>query len=219
MADDQNPDVSRRRGASTRERAQQVALRLFTEQGYEATSLRQIADELGINKASLYYWFDGKEAIVQSLLDQRGDEAEELLAWVRAQPASPNLIRDAVTRWVDSFTEEKLQGIRVLAANPLLVAGSALAGSARAGSGGGDRPRVGTGLSQLAEVLSDLLPEQTSESVVLLRMGLLSINAAVQASASASTTPADDAAIIAAARRMARLTVDSLLPTSTRPGD
>ena len=111
------------RGAQTRIRAQQVALRLFTEQGYEATSLRQIAAELGINKASLYYYFDGKEAIVQSLLDQRGDEAEALLTWVRAQPPSPDLPTAAVLRWVDSFTAEKLQGIRFLAANPLLLAG------------------------------------------------------------------------------------------------
>ena len=65
---------ARGRGARTREAAQRVALRLFTEQGYEATSLRQIADELGINKASLYYHFDGKEAIVQSLLDHAGNK-------------------------------------------------------------------------------------------------------------------------------------------------
>lgn len=189
--------TERRRGARTRERAQQVALRLFTEQGYEATTLRQIADELGINKASLYYYFDGKEAIVQSLLDQRGDEAEELLAWVREQPATPALIGEAVTRWVDSFTHEKLQGIRFLAANPLLLAGS------RAGA----EPRVGTGLTELADLLSERLPDQAPENAVLLRMALLSINAAVQA---AATTTADDAATMAAARRVARLVTREL---------
>lgn len=115
--------AARGRGARTREQAQRVALRLFTEQGYEATSLRQIADELGINKASLYYYFSGKEAILQSLLDERGNEAEELLAWVKDQPASPRLLPVAISRWVDSFTAEKLQGIRFLSANPLLAAG------------------------------------------------------------------------------------------------
>lgn len=190
--------TERRRGARTRERAQQVALRLFTEQGYEATTLRQIADELGINKASLYYYFDGKEAIVQSLLDQRGDEAEELLAWVREQPATPALIGEVVTRWVDSFTHEKLQGIRFLAANPLLLAGSTRAGA---------EPRVGTGLTALADLLSERLPDKTPENAVLLRMALLSINAAVQA---AAATTADDAAIMAAARRVARLVAREL---------
>lgn len=187
------------RGVRTREAAQQVALRLFTEQGYEATSLRQIADELGINKASLYYYFDGKEAIVQSLLDKRGNEAEELVAWVSEQPASPELLAHAVSRWVDSFTREKLQGIRFLAANPLLLAGL---------TGGDEEPRVGAGLSQLAEDLSELLPERTPETVVILRMALLSINAAVQAAASTNTP---DDAVIAAARRAARVMTSELL--------
>ncbi|MFE4948781.1 TetR/AcrR family transcriptional regulator [Leifsonia sp. NPDC056665] len=187
------------RGVRTREAAQQVALRLFTEQGYEATSLRQIADELGINKASLYYYFDGKEAIVQSLLDKRGNEAEELVAWVSEQPVSPELLADAVFRWVDSFTVEKLQGIRFLAANPLLLAGL---------TGGDEEPRVSVGLSQLAEDLSELLPERTPETVVILRMALLSINAAVQA---AATTNTPDDAVIAAARRAARVMTSELL--------
>lgn len=190
---------ARNRGARTREQAQRVALRLFTEQGYEATSLRQIADELGINKASLYYYFDGKEAIVHSLLDQRGDEADELLAWVRDQPASPELLAAAVSRWVDSFTEEKLQGIRFLAANPLLLAGLTRDGRA---------PRVGAGLSQLADELGTMLPMPSAEATVVLRMALLSINAAVHAAAG---TGADDDAIVAAARRAARLLTDGLV--------
>lgn len=197
--DSTNSAAAGARGARTRERAQQVALRLFTEQGYEATSLRQIADELGINKASLYYYFDGKEAILQSLLDQRGDEAEELLAWVRAQPASPDLLQAAVSRWVDSFTGEKLRGIRFLAANPLLLAGL---------TRGGRAPRVGAGLSELADTLSTLLPDRSPDAAIVLRMALLSINAAVQAAAG---TGADDAAITAAARRAARVLTEDLL--------
>lgn len=195
---DQVDAASRRRGAETRARAQQVALRLFTEQGYEATSLRQIAEELGINKASLYYHFDGKEAIVQSLLEQRGDEVEELVDWVRAQPPAPALIGAAVSRWVEAFTEDKLRGIRFLSANPLLFASLSRSGEAR----------VGTGLSTLADTLADLLPDATPDRVVLLRMALTSINAAVQAAAG---TSADDAAIRTAARRAAAVLVADLL--------
>ncbi|MFF2773214.1 hypothetical protein ACFVUP_39575, partial [Streptomyces bacillaris] len=155
------------------------------------------------NKASLYYYFDGKEAIVQSLLDKRGNEAEELVAWVGEQPASPELLADAVLRWVDSFTAEKLQGIRFLAANPLLLAGL---------TGGDEESRVGAGLSQLAEDLSGLLPQRTAETVVILRMALLSINAAVQAAASTNTP---DDAVIAAARRAARVLTSELLSGNT----
>src|SRR4051812_34577913 len=106
---------TRRTGAQTRAEAIRIALRLFTGQGYEATSLRQIADELGINKASLYYYFDSKEAMLRALLDQRGEEAEQLVHWLSEQPRSTDLVATAVLRWVDSFSAEKLQGIRFLA--------------------------------------------------------------------------------------------------------
>ncbi|HEY3674033.1 MAG TPA: helix-turn-helix domain-containing protein, partial [Acidimicrobiia bacterium] len=39
----------------TRERILAVANELFIEQGYEGTSLREIADRLDITKAALYY--------------------------------------------------------------------------------------------------------------------------------------------------------------------
>lgn len=176
-------------GADTRKRAQNVALHLFTQQGYEGTSLRDIADELGINKASLYYYFDGKEAILRSLFEQRGDEAEDLLAWVQQQPSVPALLEVAVQRWVSSFTVEKLQGIRFLAANPLVLQ-SLPAGAAR----------IGTELNAVADALASLLPDRSDENVLLLRMGLLSINAAVQA---AVKTDLDDEVIVAAAARSA----------------
>src|SRR5215469_16465337 len=47
----------------TRERIQAIALELFAEQGYEKTSLREIAERLGVTKAALYYHFKSKEDI------------------------------------------------------------------------------------------------------------------------------------------------------------
>ena len=57
-----------RRG-DTRARIQQVALKLFAEQGYERTSLREIAERLGVTKAALYYHFKSKEDIVRSFTE------------------------------------------------------------------------------------------------------------------------------------------------------
>ena len=179
----------RRTGAQTRAEAIRIALRLFTEQGYAATSLRQIADELGINKASLYYYFDSKEAMLRALLDQRGEEAEQLVRWLAEQPRSADLVATAVLRWVDSFSAEKLQGIRFLAANPLI---------ARTLTGSAGRDRIGAPLTAFVDALADLLPERTPENEVLLRMAVLSINAAVFAAARADLP---DAAILGAARR------------------
>jgi AcrR family transcriptional regulator len=52
---------------STRERILDVALDLFIDQGYDKTSLREIADRLGFTKAALYYHFERKEDILLAL--------------------------------------------------------------------------------------------------------------------------------------------------------
>ncbi|WP_327148829.1 TetR/AcrR family transcriptional regulator [Nocardia sp. NBC_01329] len=60
-------------------------MRLFVAKGYEETSLREIADAVGITKPSLYYHFASKlellTAIVNPLLDEMralADEVERL---------------------------------------------------------------------------------------------------------------------------------------------
>jgi AcrR family transcriptional regulator len=191
MVASRNEASVRRPGAETRAVACRTALRLFTEQGYDATSMRQIADELGINKASLYYYFDSKEAIVSALFEDRVDETEEMLAWLGEQTPGPDLLREAVLRWVDSFSMDKLQGIRFMIANPVI---------AQSLTGDRGAKRIGSNLAQFAEKLTSLLSEPTPENVVLLRMAVLSINAAVQA---AAHTDIPEGIVVDAARRAA----------------
>jgi AcrR family transcriptional regulator len=54
-------------GASTRERILDVALDLFTDQGFDGTSMREIAGRLGISKPAIYYHFASKEEILMAL--------------------------------------------------------------------------------------------------------------------------------------------------------
>ncbi len=65
-------------GAGTRQRILDIALELFTSQGYDKTSLRQIAERLGHSKAAIYYHFASKEEILLALhlrLHEFGREA------------------------------------------------------------------------------------------------------------------------------------------------
>jgi AcrR family transcriptional regulator len=58
-----------RQGQSGREQILDAAAEMFSEQGYEATSTRQIATAVGVKQASLYYHFARKEDILAGLLE------------------------------------------------------------------------------------------------------------------------------------------------------
>jgi AcrR family transcriptional regulator len=48
----------------TRQQILETAQRLFAEHGYDATSLQMIADEMGLTKAAVYYYFHAKSDIL-----------------------------------------------------------------------------------------------------------------------------------------------------------
>src|ERR1700685_4077990 len=52
----------------TRQQILDTAQRLFTEHGYDATSLQMIADEMGLTKAAVYYHFRAKSEILQATM-------------------------------------------------------------------------------------------------------------------------------------------------------
>ena len=60
--------MPRRPEGDTRQRILDVALDLFIEQGYDKTSLRQIAGRLGFTQAAIYYHFAAKEDILAALV-------------------------------------------------------------------------------------------------------------------------------------------------------
>jgi AcrR family transcriptional regulator len=84
----------------TRARVQKVALELFAEQGYEKTSLREIAERLGVTKAALYYHFKSKEDIVHSFTDDYFAEIDGLLDWAKDQPRTGETQLELLDRYV-----------------------------------------------------------------------------------------------------------------------
>jgi AcrR family transcriptional regulator len=77
------------RRTDTRERALAVALELFAQQGYTVTSLREIAERLGVTKAALYFHFRTKEEILTAILRGYLDGIAGLVAEAQAEPRSP----------------------------------------------------------------------------------------------------------------------------------
>ncbi|MFB7915127.1 TetR/AcrR family transcriptional regulator [Streptomyces sp. NPDC056061] len=92
-----------RRG-NTRQRIQDVALELFAEQGYEKTSLREIAERLEVTKAALYYHFKTKEDILVSIFDDLNRPVEELIEWGGQQPRTLETRREILRRYGEALT-------------------------------------------------------------------------------------------------------------------
>lgn len=95
----------------TRQGVLDTARRLFAERGYAATSLQQIADELGVTKANVYYYFRTKDAILLALLDERVADLESVLDEA-AQIRDPGRRREFV---VDGFVNQVVLAHRTVA--------------------------------------------------------------------------------------------------------
>ena len=75
-------------GVSTRERILDVALDLFTDQGFDGTSMREIAERLGISKPAIYYHFASKEEILMALHMRLHEFGRAALARLAGQPVT-----------------------------------------------------------------------------------------------------------------------------------
>jgi AcrR family transcriptional regulator len=89
----------------TRERIQAVALELFAEQGYDKTSIREIAERLNVTKAAIYYHFNSKEDIVTSLVEDYFRQVDDLIAWGKARPRTPQSRADVLNRYFGIVAE------------------------------------------------------------------------------------------------------------------
>ncbi|MGW0082083.1 TetR/AcrR family transcriptional regulator [Streptomyces sp. NPDC003393] len=95
--------TKRQRRGNTRQRIQDVALELFAEQGYEKTSLREIAERLDVTKAALYYHFKTKEEIIVSLFEDLTQPIQELIEWGRKQPHTLETKQEIIRRYSDAL--------------------------------------------------------------------------------------------------------------------
>lgn len=91
------------RKGNTRQRIQDVALELFSEHGYEKTSLREIAERLEVTKAALYYHFKTKEDIVISLFEDLTRPIDDLITWAAEQPRTLETKQEVIRRYSEAL--------------------------------------------------------------------------------------------------------------------
>jgi AcrR family transcriptional regulator len=88
----------------TRERILAIALDRFIEKGYEATSLREIAEEMGFSKAALYYHFASKADLLMALHLRLQEITSRALAHLGPGPVEP----EDWQRFLDQAVEDML---------------------------------------------------------------------------------------------------------------
>ena len=88
---------------STRNLILDTAERLFVQQGFDGTSMRQITSEADVNLAAVNYHFGSKESLVQAVLkrrlavlnQERLRQLDELETCAQGRPLKPSQIVDA----------------------------------------------------------------------------------------------------------------------------
>jgi TetR/AcrR family transcriptional repressor of nem operon len=85
--------------------ALQAALELFWERGYEATSMADLVEALGVARASIYATFGSKNDLYVKALDRYLQARDVLVVEVLSQPGP---VLPAVRSLVDAYVEETL---------------------------------------------------------------------------------------------------------------
>jgi AcrR family transcriptional regulator len=107
---DPDPEKPRPRGrpGHDRDTVLRTAIGLFNQQGYEATSISEIAAELGVTKSAIYHHYESKEALLSAALDEALEglaaAVDEAAAATRDDSAYERL-RATVARAVEILAE------------------------------------------------------------------------------------------------------------------
>ena len=83
----------------------EVSSRLFIKQGYTATSIRQIAEETGIGKATIYHHFPDKKAIITALLKKDSFDMQDIINIVKSEEHPRRRIEIAVEYALKSLSK------------------------------------------------------------------------------------------------------------------
>jgi AcrR family transcriptional regulator len=88
----------------TKERILDTAERLFGEQGYGATSLRQIIAEAGVNLAAVHYHFGSKEDLLDAVVVRKlAPINDERLAMLDAAVAAAGVKAVTIEQYLEAF--------------------------------------------------------------------------------------------------------------------
>ena len=105
------------------ERVLNAAAALFLDVGYDAASMQQLADRLGLHKSSLYHYVNSKEDLLKQLIDEAQTKAEHDLD--AAEQDLENGYLTAVRLAVEQTLNDRSRVSLVLRQKPGTITGDA----------------------------------------------------------------------------------------------
>lgn len=93
-------------GARSNDRILQRALELFSERGYDATSVREICEAAAVTKPTLYHFYGSKEGVYRALVE---GALERFSADMRRALAGEGPLRDHLTRMARAYVDAALR--------------------------------------------------------------------------------------------------------------
>jgi len=114
---DTGPVTRAEQARQTRQRIIDTARRMFAEHGYDATTLQQIADEMGVTKAAVYYYFRTKAEIFREIVVPEFRAMNDLLDRVETVRSRSERVKLVITGLVDMLMAQRA-ALAILQANP-----------------------------------------------------------------------------------------------------
>lgn len=96
-----SPPTSPRGASDTRDSIREVAMELFSTRGFDQTSLREIAERVGLTKASLYYHYPSKQALLVAIVEPVISGWRAIADDTAELPHNPENVRLVMERCLD----------------------------------------------------------------------------------------------------------------------
>ncbi|MFI6167757.1 TetR/AcrR family transcriptional regulator [Nocardia sp. NPDC051052] len=101
-------------GRGTKSAIRDAAVKLFGDKGFEQTSLREVADAVGITKASLYYHYASKLDLLHAIIDPIIDHLRSVVVDLDQASHDADGIRDVLRNYLRGMVHHRAAGALVL---------------------------------------------------------------------------------------------------------
>src|SRR5688572_799504 len=92
----------------TKEKLLSAAAKVFSKQGFSGATVKEIADEAGVNVSLISYHFNGKEGLFRTILENFGLERLRDAEKILSAPESVEDMRAKLRLWTQQFLQTQV---------------------------------------------------------------------------------------------------------------